>query len=423
MQTSTWELPNPFLREDGTEIQSPAEWDAQRERIQRILAADLYGEMPPAPGEVLAERVFSKALWGGAGLFEVYDLRFGPENTVHEKTALIRAADTSAKALPIVLCGGFVEEEIARRAVEKGFFLAVPLTDEAAPDTPAYREGALFQAYPGYRFKVIAMWGWLLSRVIDWLYTLDFADLEHLTVAGHSRFGKAALCCAVYDPRVSLCIAAGSGCGGMGSLRVSGGRWGEGVGEVETLGGMLGGMFPHWFRDELVAYGAKEPSRHARENELRFDANFIASAIAPRPLLVLEGLDDTWANPFGTLAAWSAAAEVYHFLGADEKLGIHFREGGHALNAEDWAVLLDYCRAQFFGEKTASLWHTRAADEPALKRSWRAPGQKDPEKPDPFAMTPERRRELEERLAQKWAFGEAGLETGMDRFVKWLLTR
>ncbi len=425
MKNTSWELPNPFIREDGTQLLRPEDWQAQREYLAGILAEDLYGQMPPAPGNTEAELVFSKPLWEGCGVFEVYDLRFGPGHAVHEKTALIRAAASGDKPIPIVLCGGFVDEAIAKKAVARGFCIATPLTDEAAPDLPEYREGTLYRAYPEYRFKVIAMWAWLLSRVVDWLYTLETVDCERLVVAGHSRFGKAALCCAVYDERVRACVAAGSGCGGMGSLRVAGGRWGENSGKVETLGGMITGMFPQWFREELAAYGAKEQSAHARENELRFDSNFIGSAIAPRPLLVLEGLDDTWANPFGTMAAWSAVSEVYHFLGKDSELGIHFREGGHALNAEDWAVLLDFCASRLRGETPQSVWHTRGEAEPSLRRSWSAPRSLSdapaPAKGSFFTLTPERIRSFRESLRGKWAFAEAGLETGMDRFVKQIL--
>ena len=81
---------------------------------------------------------------------------------------------------------------------------------------------SLYRAFPDYSFKVIAMWGFLMSRVIDWVKTLDSVDPDKLVIAGHSRYGKAALSCAVYDERVSVCLAAGSGCGGMGSRGTSG---------------------------------------------------------------------------------------------------------------------------------------------------------------------------------------------------------
>ena len=65
MKEQQWEIPNPFLKTDGTEIASPEEWAQQREALAKILAEDLYGEMPPAPTNLQAELVFSKNLWDG----------------------------------------------------------------------------------------------------------------------------------------------------------------------------------------------------------------------------------------------------------------------------------------------------------------------------------------------------------------------
>ena len=416
-----WNLPNPFLDEKGSVVPA-AEWKAQQERLRTILAEDFYGKCPPAPGNVRAEKVQGKELWDGSACFEVYDLSFGPEQSVCMKTALIRPKEK--KAYPIVLCGGSVDEDIAKMAVEKGFLIATPLMDDAAPDQPDYQKGTLYQAYPEAGFKVIAMWGWLLSRVIDWLETTDFIEKDSFSVAGHSRYGKAALACVVNDERVRVCCAAGSGCGGMGSLRYWGSRFGAGTGKVETLGSMVKNNFPHWFADTLGAYGADEASEHSRENELRFDANFIASVIAPRPLIVLEGLDDTWANPMGTIASWSAAAEVYHYLGSDENCAIHFREGGHAFNLEDWKVFLSFAREKLTGEKEEKTWRIREANDPKIGRDWSAPGsEEEPAPEEGFAATPEAVARLKKMLEKRWAFAEFGLETGMSRFLKEILRK
>ena len=449
-----WEIPNPFINKDGVSIRTCEEWQEQREYLKKILAEDLYGVMPPAPGNVKAEKISSKSIWDGKALFEVYDLSFGPDHSVHEKTAFITAASNKQasnegysaetgrkdekqgytaeaenkdekpdkKPSPIILCGGFVDEKIAQLAVSRGFCIATPLIDAAAPDEADYKKGTLYKAYPEYSWKVITMWGWLLSRVIDWIKTREEVDQDHVIVAGHSRFGKAALACGVFDERVDVCTAAGSGCGGMGSLRIAGGRYGEGIGAVETIGKMTGEMFPHWFMDSLADFGADVMSEHNRENELRFDANFIGSAIAPRALLILEGLDDTWANPYGTMTSWNAVAEVYRFLGIEDKCAIHFREGGHAFNLEDWEIMLDFCEAQLQGTKPAAVWHTRSYGEPRMHRNWSAPGM--PEEPPVdnfFSPDPERIQAMKDTLNSRWAFAEAGLETGMDRFLKWMI--
>ncbi len=420
-----WKLPNPFINAQNEEVRNPADWESQRAYLRRVLTEDFYGEMPPAPDNLKAEKVFEKTVFDGEGRFEVFDLSFGPGEMVHVKTAWITPSrKKEERPVPIVMCGGFVNEEIAQFVISEGFALAVPLFDEAAPDTKDYQEGTLYKAYPTYSFKVIVMWGFLMSRVIDWVKTLDCVDPERLVIAGHSRYGKAALSCAVYDERVSVCLAAGSGCGGMGSLRVWGSRFGEGTGAVETLGSMVRDNFPHWFKESLADYGAQEPSGHYRENELRFDANFIGSVIAPRPLMILEGLDDTWANPYGTMASFGAVSEVYHFLGADEKLAIHFREGGHAFNLEDWRAAIDFTKVQLFGEEKKIFWYTRQESDPVIARDFRAPSDtEEAPKGTATGFTKEQIEGLKKMLTGRWAFGEAGLETGMEKFIKSLLLK
>ena len=193
-------------------------------------------------------------------------------------------------------------------------------------------------------------------------------------------------------------------------------------GAVETWGGMITGYFPHWFLESLVPFGAKEASAHYRENELRFDANFIGAAIAPRGLILVEGLDDTWANPFGTAASWSATSEVYHFLKADEKCAIHFREGGHDLNQEDWQVLLDFVSVQLEGAKKQSNYKTYTPADPMVGRNWKAPVEEE-KKPAAEGFTPEQIASLKAMLSNRWAFGDAGLETGMHRFIKAMIAK
>jgi len=80
----------------------------------------------------------------------------------------------------------------------------------------------------------------------------------------------------------------------------------------------------------------------------------------------------------------------------------------------------------FREEKVKSNWHIRSGEEPALKRSWNAPvveGSAPTQKESMFTFTPEKVRELKERMNSKWVFGEAGLETGMDQFVRFLLRK
>ena len=103
------------------------------------------------------------------------------------------------------------------------------------------------------------MWGWLQSRLIDYLLTTDWADPERIIATGHSRGGKVAVYCGIYDERVAITAANGSGCGGLGCFRFFGGRLGNGTGRCETAGSMAD-AFPYWFGDEFGRFGTRAMS-------------------------------------------------------------------------------------------------------------------------------------------------------------------
>ena len=87
---------------------------------------------------------------------------------------------------------------------------------------------------------------------------------------------------------------------------------------------------PYWFADRMREYASGEACRLGREDELPFDSHFMAAAVAPRALLVLEGLDDMWTNPYGTQVSWLAAAQVYRFWKG--RLMCHTFQGRRAWN-------------------------------------------------------------------------------------------
>ena len=48
--------------------------------------------------------------------------------------------------------------------------------------------------------------------------------------------------------------------------------------------------------------------------------------------------------------AWEDAQPLFDALGIPERNGIHYREGGHAHNEEDWQALLTYLNFYYFGK-------------------------------------------------------------------------
>ena len=380
----SWELPDPFLKPGGGRITKKEEWRAQREYYKKLLEERFYGKMPPRPDKLSGERLLTQKIWKDDGLYEKVRIQTGPHGEIRYNVHVFRPVG-EGKTIPVIIpAGTFFDEDIAQMAVKQNFSVMSFEIQEAAPvDREKYKEGSCYKAYPGYSWRALAMWAWLQSRVIDWLETQEFADMEKVVVTGHSRMGKAALCCGIYDERAAVTAPAGSGCGGMASLRLNGSRLGEGIGRAERIGVMLHpGNFCYWLLEEMAAYGTADGMAAYRENEIPFDANILGACIAPRGLVLAEGLDDIWINAFGTQAAWLAAGEVYEFLGVPEKCAIHYREGGHEYNVEDWAVVLDFCRVILNGEDKKTNYKIVSNKEVKCGYSWRNPGPK-PVESDP----------------------------------------
>ena len=56
--------------------------------------------------------------------------------------------------------------------------------------------------------------------------------------------------------------------------------------------------------------------------------------------------------PYGTELTHRAAKVIFDWLGAGERMGLPWREGGHAQNHEDWAALLNFADHTLFWANT-----------------------------------------------------------------------
>ncbi|MFQ9872408.1 MAG: hypothetical protein ACLRVT_05185 [Oscillospiraceae bacterium] len=375
------ELPDPFLKPDGSRVCSPEEWDTQREYLKEMLATYMYGHMPPNPGNTTGEVRSCEEIHDGRAIREIVHIECGPEHAIQFDVVVVRP--NKPGKFPVFTWNHFKEMTPSPAEYEavcqRDYAIAYFDKEQLAPDNSNFATGIAPKAYPDYDWRAIAVWAWGHSRIIDYLETTDYADMSKIISTGHSRGGKTAMCAAIYDDRIAACASSGSGCGGAGCYRFLGGRFGEGVGPCETLGSMLEPFrFWYWFVDSLADYGHHgEFSIIKDEPRLPFDLHFLKALIAPRPLITTDGLDDIWANPFGTQVTWRAAEEVYRFLGAPRKNAMHYREGGHKYRKSDWLVVLDFMDKMLLGKDVAGTYAT--VDEtleypyPHLHFDWRAP--------------------------------------------------
>jgi hypothetical protein len=153
------------------------------------------------------------------------------------------------------------------------------------------------------------------------------------------------LLAAAFDERIALAIPHQAGCGGTSPSR---GKIGESVKQINE-------SFPHWFDATFKEF-------NDRPDRLPFDQHCLIALVAPRPVLLTNGVEDKWANPQGQFQMLQAADPVYRLLGAggldakempqigkliDSTLGYYIRPGKHSMGNEDWKIFRAYADKHF----------------------------------------------------------------------------
>ena len=216
--------------------------------------------------------------------------------------------------------------EVMSAFIDAGVALAwFNRTELAADADDAARAGPAFDRYPQARFGALSVWAWGLQRTVDVLRRIDGIDARRIGVVGHSRGGKAALLAGATDARIWLTAANNSGtAGASSSFRL-------GRGSETPLA--LAQRFPHWLaRDALTSLGAGQawPA----------DQDVLLASIAPRGLLLMQSIDDRWANPVGLRHVAARARRAWPVRQRETAFRVAWRRGPHALQVEDWAALL-----------------------------------------------------------------------------------
>jgi hypothetical protein len=355
----TRELPDPFKMANGQRIKNRDEWPRRRAEILKQALEFEYGRIPSERTEVKAtEGDASKETTSGASVHQIM-LTMGPQGKV--STHLILTTPAGNGPFPTIikgdLCWGRVKPEIVSAVIGRGYALAEFDRTEIAADKNDRGTG-VFPLYPDYDWGVLAAWAWGYGRVVDYLETRPEIDKAKLIATGHSRGGKATLLAGALDERIALTAPNGSGCGGAGLFRV---QWPS----SENLNNIVK-AFPYWFSpqfDEFIGH----------ENQLPFDQHEVRALIAPRALFTTDSLDDFWANPLGTQVSYLASREVFAFLGAGEKIGLHYRHGPHDQNAEDFSALLDFADWQLLGKPPGRKFDALPFPSYPAAYKWAAP--------------------------------------------------
>ncbi|HEY3967909.1 MAG TPA: acetylxylan esterase [Planctomycetaceae bacterium] len=381
------ELPDPLLMFDGSRVTTRDQWTANRRpELIALFQHYMYGRPPVASRSVQAsvERIDANYFGGKATKKEVV-ISFGPPQAPKISLLLVvpnkpsgpkpvflginfcgnhTLLDDPSIALPAAWlpdnCPGCTDHRATdagrgkqkdvwavEQTIDRGYALACFYCGDVDPDRNDFTDGVHpFYATPGqagrdpHDWGTIAAWAWGMQRAVDYLVMNPDLDKQRIAVVGHSRLGKTALLAGALDERIALVIPLQAGCGGTAPSR-------HNVGETVK---QINDRFPHWFCDEF-----KNFNDHVER--LPFDQNCLVALCAPRPVLLANAQEDTWADPEGQFRVLQGADPVYRLLGSrglggaaypeserlvDSPLGYYIRPGKHSMTSGDWKVFLDF---------------------------------------------------------------------------------
>ena len=311
--------PNAF---DGlaTRRQVRVFFDAEETQYEDLLMYLPNGHKGPAPAFLGANFRGNHAIGTDPGVFLPDTLRYTRDFTLDPR-------GTTSERWPL------------KTILSRGYAVVTFCLQDIVPDDDGYP--GIRSLYEGYTWGALAAWGWGLSRALDYLETDADVDASRVAVFGHSRLGKAALWAGARDQRFAMVISNASGCGGAALSRRC---FGETVRRINT-------HFPHWFCENFKKYGDNEAM-------LPIDQHELLALIAPRPLYVESGSEDSWADPHGEFLSLAHAAPVYELYGYEGFApdewpevahpvskgvnGYHIRKGRHAILEYDWLQYLDF---------------------------------------------------------------------------------
>ncbi|NIK71251.1 hypothetical protein [Paenibacillus sp. BK720] len=341
------ELPDPFVFQDGRRVKTPADWEERSRELQDLFHYYMYGYMPDTAGEQVRYEKTEQGL-------RVDVTRGDARGSFMARISFPPADCDITGPYPVIFTIGSLEgwqpdgqaaTNHAEQANQRGYAVVTLLPQEIASDD-AERTGAFFTLYPyapapdQNDVGIFIALGWAAGKVLDAFEQQLYPgiDVSRAAVTGFSRWGKASLVAGMTDKRFALVNPHASGAGGMASFRYSfeGKAYPWGIaGRSEPLEALQSEGEAHWFNSVFRQFS--DPAA------LPFDQHELAALIAPRALLLTCGYSDDWINPEGMYVSYAEAEKVYRFLGAEDQIGIAYRQGGHNRTQEDIDHLLDYC--------------------------------------------------------------------------------
>ncbi len=322
------------------------EFEGVKARWRKLLAATLYGEMPPRPKHLSVKitSVEPRYLGGKATLTRfllIADMGEGDvsfiassvvPNTEGKRPTFIHLGEEGHSAtLPI--------EEI----VDEGFALFMAEASDVTEDNEDIKDGVGRWLTKG-RWKTarpgkLMLWAWAMLRLLDYALSCDSVDGGRVAAVGHSRLAISALLAGGSDERFAYIISNSAGIGGDSATV------GDGSAEMRRL----------------ISLKPTRYTKGAAENRSEYaTASQLLALSVPRKIMIGGAMDDALCEPRRQLAALEELSGIYELYGKagipevrvseapyhiyNSSVSMHARRGGHFLSREDWRIFMDYIK-------------------------------------------------------------------------------
>ncbi len=329
-------IPDALVLNDGKRVTSAAAWwKVRRPQLVTLFNQDIYGYMPkdipPVQWRVVSVKhelngkvpVITKQLVGHVQNPHCPSLQVNIQLTL--------STPAQAKGpVPVIMNLDISPEVMAmfrkrfpqffahppkgptwqQQALAHGWGYASYIPTSVQPDTGAgLTEGIIGLMNNGQprqpdQWGALRAWAWGASQALNYFETDKAVNAHKVAIAGHSRYGKAALVAMAYDHRFAAAYISSSGEAGAKLWRH---HYGEGVGNIADTQEF------HWMAGNFLRYDGPLTVK-----DLPIDANELIALCAPRPVFISGGATaagDGWVDAKGMFIAESHASPVYRLLG------------------------------------------------------------------------------------------------------------
>jgi hypothetical protein len=325
-------MPALMTFKDGTKVSTADQWPRRRAEIVEDFEREVYGRIPGNVPKVNWE-VTSTTDGESGGIATVTKSLAGrvDNSAFPQITVNIQASFTVPKErkgpVPIILQfgGGFgfgggrggTAASWTQQALNKGWGHGTMNPNSIQADSNRLREGVIGLTNKGQPRKpddwgALRAWGWGVSRLIDYFEATPDSGVDpaKVCITGVSRYGKAALVAAAFDPRVAAAFVASSGAGGAKLFRRD---FGELLENLASRGEY------HWMAGSFLKYTADEATFGKKTvADLPVDQHMLIALCAPRLCLISYGVpergDPNWVDAHGSFMAGVLAGPAYRLL-------------------------------------------------------------------------------------------------------------